>query len=131
LSFTARSIRRKVVGKGEGLAHSLGLKTDGSIVAWGCSDLYYDYGQCNVPAPNSGFVAVAAGGNQSLAIRRVTGDADGDGDVDLADFAAFADYLLGPSAEPPLAGWQFFDVDTDGDVDLRDLAAWQNAFTGD
>ena len=52
------------------------------------------------------------------------------GDVDWADFAVFADYLLGPFVDPQLAGWQFFDVDMDDDVDLRDLARWQNAFTG-
>jgi alpha-tubulin suppressor-like RCC1 family protein len=38
--------------------HSLGLKADGSIVAWGC--FFYDVGQCNVPEPNGGFAAVAA-----------------------------------------------------------------------
>jgi hypothetical protein len=31
--------------------HSLGLKADGSIVAWGDNT----YGQCNVPIPNAGF----------------------------------------------------------------------------
>jgi hypothetical protein len=37
--------------------HSLGLRQDGSIVAWG-----YNYeGQCNIPSPNSGFIAIAAG----------------------------------------------------------------------
>jgi len=41
------------------------------------------------------------------------------------------DDLLGPSTDPQLGGWQFFDVDLDDDVDLRDLAAWQNVFTGD
>ena len=41
-----------------GYSHSLGLKADGSIVAWGDNA----NGQCNVPAPNSGFVAVAARG---------------------------------------------------------------------
>ncbi len=37
------------------VGYSLGLKADGSIVAWG--DNFY--GQCNVPPPNAGFVAVA------------------------------------------------------------------------
>jgi hypothetical protein len=45
--------------------HSLGLKADGSIVAWG----YNYYGQCNVPAPNTGFVAVAGGGFHSLGLK--------------------------------------------------------------
>jgi hypothetical protein len=48
-----------------GEAHSLGLKSDGSIMAWGDNGL----GQCNLPAPNSGFVAIAAGYSHSLAIR--------------------------------------------------------------
>ena len=53
------------VAAGEG--HSLGLKADGSIVAWGqCG-----YGECNVPAPNTGFVAVAGGStaNHSLGLK--------------------------------------------------------------
>jgi len=95
-------------------------------VAWGNND----YSETNVPAPNSGFVAIAAGTWHTLAIRRVTGDVDGDGDVDWADFEAFVDYLLGPSVDPQLTAWRFFDVDMDDDVDLRDLAVWQNAFTG-
>ena len=44
------------------------LKADGSIVAWGCP-WYYISGQCDVPSPNSGFVDIAARGDQSLAIR--------------------------------------------------------------
>ncbi|MGB4257306.1 MAG: hypothetical protein WBL15_06370, partial [Phycisphaerae bacterium] len=56
-------------------------QTIGSIVAWGAGQAgqtgWPHYGQCDVPAPNSGFVAVAAGYYHSLAIR---GDGDGDGD---------------------------------------------------
>ncbi|MBK7189944.1 MAG: hypothetical protein IPH86_15030 [bacterium] len=45
--------------------HSLGLKADGSIVAWGSNA----YGQCDVPSPNAGFVAVSAGGGYSLGLK--------------------------------------------------------------
>jgi alpha-tubulin suppressor-like RCC1 family protein len=45
--------------------HSLALKADGSIIAWG----WNGYGQCNVPAPNTGFVAVAAGFSHSLSLK--------------------------------------------------------------
>lgn len=50
-----------------GLSHSLALVqgSSGQVVAWGSNS----YGQCNVSAPNSGFVAIAAGGHHSLALR--------------------------------------------------------------
>jgi len=49
--------------------HSLGLKSNGSTIAWGCTGLYGNDGQCNVPAPNTDFVAVAAGGSHSLGLK--------------------------------------------------------------
>jgi len=45
--------------------HSLGLKAGGSIVAWG----YNGEGQCDVPAPNEAFAAVAGGRNHSLGLK--------------------------------------------------------------
>jgi len=45
--------------------HSLGVKADGSIVAWGGNDC----GQCDVPVPNTGFVAVAGAWCYSLGLR--------------------------------------------------------------
>jgi len=55
--------------------HSLGLKQDGSIVAWGEN---YE-GQCDVPLPDSGFTAVAAGGNTAWALRLMAHSSLGDG----------------------------------------------------
>jgi hypothetical protein len=46
--------------------HSLGLKQDGSIVAWGDNH----YGECNVPEPNTGFKAIAAGFRHSLGLKQ-------------------------------------------------------------
>ncbi len=40
-------------------------QNDGSIVGWGDNSA----GQCSVPAPNTGFVAVAAGGLHSLGVK--------------------------------------------------------------
>jgi photosystem II stability/assembly factor-like uncharacterized protein len=54
------------------------------------------------------------------------GDADDDGQVDLADHAAFATCLTGPSI-PYLQGCAAADIGRDGDVDLADFAAFQRA----
>ncbi|MFH0982293.1 MAG: M28 family peptidase [Planctomycetota bacterium] len=67
----------------------------------------------------------------------VPGDFDGDGDVDLADYAVFADCMAGPETTPapaPPATAQdclnVFDFDVDSDVDLTDFAGFQEGFTG-
>ncbi len=67
-----------------GGTHSLGLKADGSIVAWGNNN----DGKIDIPTPNVGFTAVAAGGGHSLALHcRLRVDASvpgGHGTVDPA-----------------------------------------------
>jgi hypothetical protein len=45
--------------------HSLGVRSDGRIAAWGDNQ----FGQCNVPEPNAGFVKVAAGHYHSMGLR--------------------------------------------------------------
>ena len=42
-----------------GMAHSLALKADGTVVAWGCGG-GFDYGQCSVPNGLSDVTAIAA-----------------------------------------------------------------------
>ena len=62
----------------------------------------------------------------------VPGDFDDDGDVDLEDYAGFADCMgnpeEAPDPTPPATGEEClkaFDVDTDGDVDLQDFAGFR------
>lgn len=60
------------------------------------------------------------------------GDFDGDGDVDLGDFATFSQ-CFGGSGLPPAGGCPpgvDADSDGDGDVDLTDFAAFSQNFTG-
>jgi len=63
------------------------------------------------------------------------GDFDGDGDVDLTDFAYLVDCLDGPmttpTPTPPTTAAEclsVFDFDVDADVDLADVGAFQPVF---
>lgn len=56
-----------VVAISEGIAHSLALKADGTVAAWGA---YNPSPQTTVPAGLNNVVAVAAGGYHSLALKR-------------------------------------------------------------
>lgn len=60
----------------------------------------------------------------------ILGDFDGDGDVDIDDFAAFVACVDGPDV--PIVGQECVaaDLDFDGDADLGDAGAFQRAFTG-
>ncbi|UCG15999.1 MAG: hypothetical protein JSV19_11965 [Phycisphaerales bacterium] len=57
------------------------------------------------------------------------GDWNADGDVDLADYQAFAGCHLGPTMSVDVT-CTLFDFDGDVDVDVGDFAAFQAAFTG-
>lgn len=66
---------------------------------------------------------------------RLLGDLDDDGDVDLDDYADFADCLNGPNVTAPPGGCtleQFndADLDEDDDVDLSDFAVFGRVFEG-
>jgi hypothetical protein len=51
-----------------GQAHSVALKRDGTVVAWGCG-APFSYGQCSVPSGLAGVTAIAAGYFHSLALK--------------------------------------------------------------
>jgi len=53
-----------VVAVAGGAYHSLALKSDGTVVAWG----YNGDGETNVPPGLSNVVAIAGGGSESLAL---------------------------------------------------------------
>ncbi len=71
-------------GVGIGNGHSLALKADGTVVAWGDNSS----GQCSVPAGLINVVAVAAGNNASVALRG-DGTLVGWGSGRLPDWAFF------------------------------------------
>ncbi|UCG17242.1 MAG: SUMF1/EgtB/PvdO family nonheme iron enzyme, partial [Phycisphaerales bacterium] len=55
------------------------------------------------------------------------GDYNGDGTVDLADYAEFPGCMAGPGGGIN-TGCEAFDFDMDNDVDLRDFAGFQRVF---
>ena len=94
-----RSMRRVIEATACGLLLALRIPVvagaDGEIVAWG----WNDYGEYDVPVPNTGFVALAAGGRHILGLKAITplspGNLDCDGDIDFADIDPFVTILSG------------------------------------
>ncbi len=71
------------------------------------------------------------GEQQGFLLTPITGDTDGDGDVDLADLLTFDACFSGPgAARPDEPACVEVDLDADGDVDLADLVAFQANLTG-
>ena len=88
----------------------------GSLTTWGCDD--YDYGQCNVPAPNSGFIAVAAVWAHSLGLKSDGGimgwglNVYGQTNVpaesrDFMGVAAGSYHTLGLKSDGSIAAWGY------------------------
>lgn len=71
------------------------------------------------------FAALGLLASRSLGVR----DFDGDGDVDLADYAEFFVCLNGPGQPPGTDCTIDADFHHDGDVDLVDFASFQASFT--
>ena len=61
----------------------------------------------------------------------LAGDFDGDGDIDAADLALFANCDTGPGLGPPAPACATADVDLDNDVDVADFAHFQRCFSGE
>jgi hypothetical protein len=102
-------------------------------VAWG----WNNDGQCNVPAPNTGFVAVAAGTYHSLALRAANpphaGDLNCDGLVNNGDIDAFVLDLTQRGAYRlayPNCNEMLGDINGDGLLNNGDIDAFVALLTG-
>jgi hypothetical protein len=58
------------------------------------------------------------------------GDSNGDGGVDLFDYAELNTCASGPGGAPVDPSCACFDLDEDQDIDLKDVAEFQRLFSG-
>ncbi len=100
-----------------GYQHSLALKTDGSLVAWGSNN----DGQCDVPA-GTNVLAIAAGYNYNVAVvHLIPGDFDANRQVNLIDFSTFAFRWMETGCDYSNNWCGQADLDKLGTVDMADL----------
>ena len=95
-----------------GQCHMLGLRSDGSVYAWG-NDSFH---QCDVPSPNKDFVAIAGGGAFSIGLKKdgslVAWGSNGYGECSIpspnSDFEAVSAgtaHALGLKADGSIVAW--------------------------
>lgn len=65
----------------------------------------------------------------TLYVETVLPDLDGDGDVDLDDYAVVQS-CLGPGGQPPTPGCEDADIDGDFDVDQQDVSRFRQCLSG-
>jgi alpha-tubulin suppressor-like RCC1 family protein len=102
-----------VVALAGGRYHSLALRTDGTVAAWGENFGYYNYGQATVPAGLTNVVAIAGGYYHSMALRAdgtvaAWGDNNGGQPVGLTNVVAVAAggyHSLALRADGTVAAW--------------------------
>ncbi|MBO8173204.1 MAG: S-layer homology domain-containing protein [Bacillaceae bacterium] len=83
-AYSSEGQRTSLQQLATGKYHTLALKSDGSVVAWGSENINHDFGQSTVPSEaSSGVSAIAAGGEHSLALKTdgsvIAWGNDGDG----------------------------------------------------
>ena len=100
LKFDARDFDRPFTSIAAGSYHTLALKADGTVTAWGSDDS----GESTVPAGLGGVNAVGAGNSHSLALAPLPlhpTDLDGDGLANLDKLAFGLDPSVPDSALAP------------------------------
>jgi len=106
-----------LVAVAAGAWHNLGLRTNGTVVAWGDNDA----GQCEVPAGLSNILSIAAGGYHNLAIRAdSTVTAWGANDYGQCNVPADLGPVIGISA----GAWHSLALRRDGTVKAWGDNSW-------